>query len=90
MELASALLWLSALSVQAGGCWPEPWRPWAGLVLVGLLLPLVLIDLDHLWLLEPLCRCGVLIGLLGSAGAGWTFLADHLVAASMALVLLGG
>ena len=90
MELAIALLWLSVQSVQAGGGWPEPWRPWAGLVLVGLLLPLVLIDLDHLWLPEPLCRWGVLIGLLGSVSAGWTFLADHLVAASMALVLLEG
>ena len=92
VELASALLWLSALSVQAGagGGWPEPWRPWAGLVLVALLLPLVLIDLDHLWLPEPLCRWGVVIGLLGSAGAGWAVLADHLVAAAMALVLLEG
>ena len=67
-----------------------PGRPWAGLVLVALLLPLVLIDLDHLWLPEPLCRWGVVIGLLGSAGAGWAVLADHLVAAAMALVLLEG
>ena len=88
--MVSALLWLSALSVQAGGGWPDPWRPWAGLVLVALLLPLVLIDLDHLWLPEPLCRWGVVIGLLCSAGAGWPVLADHLVAAAMALVLLEG
>ena len=27
VELASALLWLSALSVQAGGGLPELWRP---------------------------------------------------------------
>ena len=57
-------------------------------MLVALLLPLVLMDLDHLWLPEPLCRCGVVIGLLGSAGAGWIVLTDHLVAAAMALVLL--
>mgnify|MGYP003300265709 CR=1 FL=1 len=80
VELASALLWLSALSVQAGGGLPELWRPWAGLVLVALLLPLVLIDIDHLWLPEPLCRWGVVLGLLFSAGAGWTVLGDHLVA----------
>ena len=70
VELASALLWLSALSVQAGGGLLELWRPWAGLVLVALLLPLVLIDIDHLWLPEPLCRWGVVLGLLFSAGAG--------------------
>ena len=90
VELASALLWLSALSVQAGGGLSEPWRPWAGLVLVALLLPLVLIDIDHLWLPEPLCRWGVVLGLLFSAGAGWTVLGDHLVAAALALVLLEG
>ena len=72
------------------GWLPDLRLPWAGLPLIALLLPLVLIDLDHLWLPEPLCRWGVVIGLLCSAGAGWPVLADHLVAAAMALVLLEG
>ena len=55
--------------MQAGGGLLKPSQPRAGLVLVALLLPLVLIDLDYLWLPEPLCRWGVLIGLLSSAGA---------------------
>ena len=38
--------------------------PWAGFPLIALLLPLVLIDLDHLWLPEPLCRWGVVLALL--------------------------
>ncbi|MBM5802636.1 MAG: prepilin peptidase, partial [Cyanobacteria bacterium K_DeepCast_35m_m2_155] len=36
----------------------------AGWLLMSWLIPLVLIDLDHLWLPEPLCRYGLLLGLL--------------------------
>ena len=43
---------------------PDLWLPWAGFPLIALLLPLVLIDLDHLWLPEPLCRWGVVLALL--------------------------
>lgn len=43
----------------------------AGWLLVSLLLPLLLIDLDHLWLPEPLCRWGVLLGLAVTAIAGF-------------------
>ena len=74
-------------------CWwglPDLWLPWAGLPLIALLLPLVLIDLDHLWLPEPLCRWGVVLGLLVSTAAGIPVLASHLIAAVLALLLLEG
>ena len=62
----SAGLWISALLVWpgAGGELPDLWLPWAGLPLIAPLLLLVLIDLDHLWLPEPLCRWGVVLALL--------------------------
>ena len=74
-------------------CWwglPDLWLPWVGLPLIALLLPLVLIDLDHLWLPEPLCRWGVVLGLLVSTAAGIPVLASHLIAAVLALLLLEG
>ena len=92
VEAFSAGLWISALLVWpgAGGGLPDLWLPWAGLPLIALLLPLVLIDLDHLWLPEPLCRWGVLLGLLVSTAAGISVLASHLIAAVLALLLLEG
>ena len=90
VEAFSALLWLSALLVQAGGDLPAVLLPWAGLPLVALLLPLVLIDLDHLWLPEPLCRWGLVLGLALSSTGGAGLLADHLIAACAALLLLEG
>ena len=90
VEAFSVLLWLSALLVQAGGDLPAVLLPWAGLPLVALLLPLVLIDLDHLWLPEPLCRWGLVLGLALSSIGGAGLLADHLIAASAALLLLEG
>jgi leader peptidase (prepilin peptidase)/N-methyltransferase len=58
VEALSAGLWLSAAYVQpsGGGDLPIAVLPWAGLPLIALLLPLVLIDFDHMWLPEPLCR----------------------------------
>ena len=50
----------------------------------------MLIDLDHLWLPEPLCRWGVVLGLLVSTAAGIAVLANHLIAAVLALLLLEG
>ena len=75
VEALSAGLWISALLVWpgAGGGLPDLWLPWAGLPLIALLLPLVLIDLDHLWLPEPLCRWGVGAGLAGQHRC-WDFL----------------
>jgi leader peptidase (prepilin peptidase)/N-methyltransferase len=65
-----------------------------GWALVSLLLPLTLIDLDQLWLPEPLCRWGVLAGLAISAIAGFSqgessgraLLLHHLLAASAGLL----
>ena len=92
VEALSAGLWISALLVWpgAGGGLPDLWLPWAGLPLIALLLPLVLIDLDHLWLPEPLCRWGVVLGLLVSTAAGIPVLASHLIAAAMALAVVSG
>jgi leader peptidase (prepilin peptidase)/N-methyltransferase len=61
---------------------------------VSLLLPLTLIDIDHLWLPEPLCRWGVVAGLVVSAAAGFSqgdepgraLLLWHLLAASAGLL----
>ena len=72
----------SALTVVAGWC------------LVTLLLPLLLIDLDQLWLPEPLCRTGVLLGLVftllavfsQSGGPEPQLLLWHLLAASAGLL----
>jgi leader peptidase (prepilin peptidase)/N-methyltransferase len=66
----------------------------AGWLLVALLLPLLLIDLDHLWLPEPICRWGVVLGLVVSAIAGFSqgeapgraLLLWHLLAASAGLL----
>ena len=65
-----------------------------GWVLVSWLIPLVLIDLDHLWLPEPLCRIGLVLGLLFTAGLGWMqgpelgkeLVVQHLLAAGLGLV----
>jgi len=92
VEACSAGLWLSAWLVMegGGGGLPGAWLPWAGLPLVALLLPLVLIDLDHMWLPEPLCRWGVVGGLLFSLSGGSALLADHLIGAAVALLVLEG
>ena len=66
----------------------------AGWLLISLLLPMVLIDLDQLWLPEPLCRWGVVLGLVVSAIAGFSqgdgpgreLLLWHLMAASAGLL----
>ena len=103
VELLSALLWLSALwgdgllaaSDQLGLAFLNVL---AGIVLISVLLPLVLIDIDHLWLPEPLCRIGVLLG-LAFTGALYlvipgpeasAVLLNHLLAASAGLLALEG
>ena len=90
VEALSAGLWLSAAYVQpsGGGDLPVAVLPWAGLPLIALLLPLVLIDFDHMWLPEPLCRWGVLVGLAISATAGVPVFVQHLIAAVLALLAL--
>jgi leader peptidase (prepilin peptidase)/N-methyltransferase len=97
VELLSAGLWVAV--TMAG---PTAMGPGAaplglivaGWVLVSWLLPLVLIDLDHLWLPEPLCRFGLVLGLLFTALLGWMqgpglgreLIVQHLLAAGLGLV----
>ncbi len=90
VEALSAGLWLSAAYVQpsGGGGLPLAVLPWAGLPLIALLLPLVLIDFDRMWLPEPLCRWGVLVGLSISTTAGLAVFVDHLIATVLALLAL--
>lgn len=97
VELLCALLWGAMVIAQP----PLPGGPtWltvlAGWILVSWLLPLVLIDLDRLWLPEPLCRYGLLLGLVVTAVIGATqgqgqlraLLLDHLLAAAAGLLSL--
>jgi leader peptidase (prepilin peptidase)/N-methyltransferase len=66
----------------------------SGWLLISLLLPMVLIDLDQLWLPEPLCRWGVVLGLVITSIAGFSqgdaigrsLLLWHLLAASAGLL----
>ncbi len=89
--LATGAPWL-------GGGPIDWWLVAAGWLLASLLLPMVLIDLDHLWLPEPLCRWGLLLGLAltaisgyrqGPAGGG-PLLLDHLIAAAAGLLAMEG
>jgi leader peptidase (prepilin peptidase)/N-methyltransferase len=97
VELLSAGLWV-AVTMAAPTAMGPGVAPFAlivaGWVLVSWLLPLVLIDLDHLWLPEPLCRFGLVLGLLFTAGLGWMqgpglareLVGQHLLAAGLGLV----
>ncbi|MEB3264672.1 MAG: prepilin peptidase [Synechococcus sp.] len=96
VELLTAGLFVAAAAGHTTALGPVPPQPLpllAGWLLVGLLMPLILIDLDHLWLPEPLCRWGVLLGLAVSAAAAWSqgaaadgLLFWHLLAASAGLL----
>ncbi len=74
VELLTAGLWVAMLFARPAAMGPDP-SPWlllaAGWLLASWLLPLALIDLDSLWLPEPLCRWGVLLGLAATAGVGF-------------------
>lgn len=97
VELLTAGLWVAVLLARPGGLGAEP-APWllipAGWLLVSWLMPLVLIDLDRLWLPEPLCRFGLLLGLLVTAligfqqdaGLGRQVLLHHLLATAAGLL----
>lgn len=97
VELLTSGLWVSALLAQpsAMGSQPQPWLlVVAGGLLLSWLLPLVLIDLDRLWLPEPLCRLGLLLGLVVTGVIGFEqggeigreLLFHHLVAAGVGLI----
>ena len=66
-----------------------------GVVLISLLMPLVLIDIDHLWLPEPICRAGVIAGLVATAlvtafgeAQNTALLFNHLLASAGGLLAL--
>lgn len=97
VELLCALLWLAALQAQPSGFGPAPAAALvvpAGWLLVSLLLPMVLIDIDRLWLPEPLCRWGVVLGLVVTVLIGFgqgvepgrSLLFSHLLAAALGLL----
>jgi leader peptidase (prepilin peptidase)/N-methyltransferase len=100
VELLTAGLFVAtALGSPSALAAPPAWMlPLAGWLLVALLLPLTLIDLDHLWLPEPLCRWGVLLGLAITAIAGFSqgessgrsLLLQHLLAACGGLLAMEG
>lgn len=107
VELLCAGLWVAVLLATpplAGGApWfgsgpIDWWLVAAGWLLASLLLPMVLIDLDHLWLPEPLCRWGLVLGLVLTAIAGYrqgaavggAQLLDHLIAAAAGLLAMEG
>jgi leader peptidase (prepilin peptidase)/N-methyltransferase len=103
VEFFSALLWLSAMWGHGLPAASDPLglallNLVAGIVLISVLLPLVLIDIDHLWLPEPLCRIGVLLGLaftgalylVSPAPEASAVLLNHLLAASVGLLALEG
>ncbi len=75
VELLTAGLWVAMLSARPDGLGPAP-IPWlvvgAGWLLASWMVPLVLVDLDSLWLPEPLCRWGVLLGLAVTAVLGFS------------------
>jgi leader peptidase (prepilin peptidase)/N-methyltransferase len=97
VELLTAGVWVAVLLGRPEGMGPAA-NPWllllAGLLLVSLLIPMVLIDLDNLWLPEPLCRWGVLLGLAVTAlvgglqgfAVGRDLLFTHLLATGMGLL----
>ncbi len=100
VELLTAGLFVAtALGSPSALASPPNWMLLlAGWLLIALLMPLTLIDLDHLWLPEPLCRWGVLVGLAITAIAGFSqgessgrsLLLEHLLAACGGLLAMEG
>lgn len=97
VELLTALLWVAVVVAHPPLPGPPSWITLtSGWLLVSWLLPLVLIDLDRLWLPEPLCRWGLVLGLVMTAAVGWlqggsggkALVLDHLLAAGAGLVVL--
>ncbi|MEB3235482.1 MAG: prepilin peptidase [Cyanobacteriota bacterium] len=97
VELLVGGLWVAAVwaTPSAMGTGADPLLLLlAGWLLLSWLIPLVLIDLDHLWLPEPLCRYGLLLGLLSTAVIGIArdpattppLLLHHLLAAGLGLL----
>jgi leader peptidase (prepilin peptidase)/N-methyltransferase len=97
VELLSAGLWVAVLVAKPEmmGTKAEPWLLLlAGWTLASWLVPLVLIDLESLWLPEPLLRWGVvlgltftaLLGMLQDPATGRALLLTHLLAVALGLL----
>jgi leader peptidase (prepilin peptidase)/N-methyltransferase len=97
VEALCAGLWVLVTLARPAGMGPAPAPPllWlAGWALVSLLLSLALIDLDQLWIPEPICRWGVVAGWLLTAVIGWQqsptlarqLLGSHLLASALGLI----
>ena len=97
VELLCAGLFVAMLLAQPSGLGPAPLPALlllCGWLLAAWLIPLSLIDLDSQWLPEPLCRWGMLVGLLITTGLGLlqspdlarTLLLEHLIAAAAGLL----
>jgi leader peptidase (prepilin peptidase)/N-methyltransferase len=97
VELLCAGLWVAVLLAPPAPLGPRP-DPWllllAGWLLASWLVPLVLIDLDSLWLPEPMLRWGVVVGLVAitlvglqqDLATGRALLLSHLVAVALGLL----
>jgi leader peptidase (prepilin peptidase)/N-methyltransferase len=97
VELLAAGLWVALLFArpEAMGSAPNPWLlVLAGWTLAAWLIPLVLVDLERMLLPEPLCRWGLITGLVATAllgalqgdGTARTLLFSHLLAAAAGLL----
>lgn len=99
VELLCAGLWVAALlarpTAMGSGASPLLLLP-AGWLLISWLIPLALIDLDLLWMPEPMLRWGVVLGLAVSAAIGFSqdatlgraLIFSHLLAAGGGLLAL--
>lgn len=101
VELLCAGLWVAALLARptAMGTAASPLLLLlAGWLLSSWLLPLALIDIDRLWMPEPMLRWGVLLGVAVTAVIGFSqdastgraLLFSHLLAAGVGLLALEG
>jgi leader peptidase (prepilin peptidase)/N-methyltransferase len=97
VELLTAGLWLAMVLARPEAMGPAPQALLlllAGWLLASWLVPLVLIDVDQLWLPEPLCRWGLILGLVATALLGFAqgadigraLLLEHLLAAALGLL----
>ncbi len=97
VEALCSGLWVMVLLAQPDAMGSAPAQPWlwiAGWILVSLLLLLALIDLDQLWIPEPICRWGVVVGWLVTAALAWPqplavgrqLMISHLLAAAFGLM----
>ena len=97
VEVLAAGLWVAVLLGAPLAMGPHPHPSLlliAGWLLASWLLPMALIDLDRLWLPEPMLRWGVLLGLVVTGvlgfqqdpGTGRRLLLDHLMATAMGLL----